>query len=1352
MSHSPFKFLDSYTKDDKDIFFGREREVEELYHRVFEGKIMLVYGVSGTGKSSLIHCGLANKFQDADWLPVNIRRAGDMVRSMAFAINQVAITPLEGEIKTPAQFKKAVRSLYLDHYKPIFFIFDQFEELFIFGNKEEKKEFIQIVKALTDGDLQCRFMFVLREEYLAGITEFEKVIPTILANRVRIERMTLANAKQVIEGPCKVFGIEVEEGFSDEMLEKLSLGSAEVELTYLQVYLDKVYRTASFYSLVIASEERAKQPERSGARRSQSVQDEKIASQSALAMTFSKKILGELGEVKDLLGSFLDEQIELLPDPDSALAVLKSFVSVKGTKRQMSPDEVQDYAQTLGKPLSESTLQELLQTLIQLRILRDKDQNNRYELRHDALATKIYEKITLVEKELLEVRNFIENAYENYRRRNILLPAIDLNYIAPYEDKMYLSGELKHFVEQSKSEIWKAKRRKIRLTLAASIVLFAFITGFAMYSYKAMKEAELQAKIEKSIQLANASLIVAESDPTLAYLLGEKAHHLYPTFESRKALVSSYLKRPFYNTIDGDFFIVSESGSYVVSYEDTEHKLRLYNYLGEQLFYSKKFTKPILLSSIRFLQKERFLSAISVEDSLIQIFSIEGEELFSKKIYDTYEDFDPNYYLNVNKENQVVYFNKNGFNKFKLSGEIISEFDLSKKSILKYAVDTSLNAFVILYIDGIIEIRSIDSFEKTHKTDIEIEQKEGVKILISKSNVLIGNNSETIIWNEETNGLVKIPTNKNDEIDQHILLENSFAHISNNKNIRHISIFDFRGKCKVSYKLFANRKVFFHEDSYLIPMSENKTLKVNGSGEVLDELNGLIIEQNNNLIITKTTKEERNVYSIYNLNEGKIYENTHKNDISFLTNNLLFDKEYIFDFKQNRVKFFNPFKNSLSHLKELVYIETLGDRKLVRGFSGKSKIFNLNQLLSSIEDFSFGEKDFSISPQMCFSNSNRYIIAKDSDSLILYDKFEKKISSAQYNKGIWLSGNAKFSNTDQYVALINHMDYYEKELVLDVFNLPDLELVFSKQLNGVTVIDFSSEDDTLAVYSEGMLYLYSPEFKILKENRILNIYGYYAYLWDEMPQINYPFISGIIGNRDTNRFYAPSSDSAFVIFNFVMDTVWTYSIAQDIKKAYNKHDPLSLKTLFQIFTSSNFNKLILWKGYEGKLQTYDIEKNIYETILINQKYSGGFFLKDDHLIFLPVGLSISASSYGTLRYQSKGIIEIYNSDNFRNTTGLPIVPEIGIEILSNTFFCIPDGVKNNLYDYDYRLFLTFDNNYRNFEVSHDGKYLIMYSRDESRIRKVPLDPNEIIVRVRAQKEFGKIRDFTEREKDEYQIR
>src|SRR5512137_1018552 len=89
---SPFKFLDSFTKDDREIFFGRDREIEELHTRVFESKILLVYGTSGTGKSSLINCGLANRFNDSDWLPVNVRRGSDINRSLFEALAKTAIT------------------------------------------------------------------------------------------------------------------------------------------------------------------------------------------------------------------------------------------------------------------------------------------------------------------------------------------------------------------------------------------------------------------------------------------------------------------------------------------------------------------------------------------------------------------------------------------------------------------------------------------------------------------------------------------------------------------------------------------------------------------------------------------------------------------------------------------------------------------------------------------------------------------------------------------------------------------------------------------------------------------------------------------------------------------------------------------------------------------------------------------------------------------------------------------------------------------------------------------------------------------------------------------------------------
>ena len=85
-------FLTAIHSEDRDIFFGRDQEITDLYRRVFESKILLVYGISGTGKSSLINCGLASRFDDSDWLPVNVRRGSNIIESVNEAFNKHAIS------------------------------------------------------------------------------------------------------------------------------------------------------------------------------------------------------------------------------------------------------------------------------------------------------------------------------------------------------------------------------------------------------------------------------------------------------------------------------------------------------------------------------------------------------------------------------------------------------------------------------------------------------------------------------------------------------------------------------------------------------------------------------------------------------------------------------------------------------------------------------------------------------------------------------------------------------------------------------------------------------------------------------------------------------------------------------------------------------------------------------------------------------------------------------------------------------------------------------------------------------------------------------------------------------------
>lgn len=460
MKNSPFKFLDSYSREDRKIFFGRDKEIEELYSRVFQSRILVVYGVSGTGKSSLINCGLANKFNDSDWLPVSIRRGFNINRSLIDSLLKSALSDPAKNANNPI---KLIRSVYLDHFKPVFLIFDQFEEVFIFGTKAERDEFISTLKKIIDSDLQCRFIFSMREEYLAGFTEFEKVIPSFLDNRIRIEKMTRQNAIRAIEGPCEVYGIAVEEGLPGKIVEKLNPDSPEVELTYFQVYLDKLFRFA-------AEEE----------------EDVKIINGS-----HSDKV----GDVKDLLGAFLEEQISQLDDPATGLVILKSFVSVKGTKHQVTEQDVVEYSRTLGMDIDISVVRDMIQKFIRLRILRDKDEHSRYELRHDSLASAIYEKITLVEKELLEVRQFIESSFNNFERRELYLTAADLEYIAPYEDKLFLGEKLSKFISQSKRIIHKAKRRRQNVMIVTAAVLFAILSFFSLWAMRERRNALAQQKI-----------------------------------------------------------------------------------------------------------------------------------------------------------------------------------------------------------------------------------------------------------------------------------------------------------------------------------------------------------------------------------------------------------------------------------------------------------------------------------------------------------------------------------------------------------------------------------------------------------------------------------------------------------------------------------------------------------------------------------------------------------------------------------------------------------------------------------------------------------------------------------------
>jgi WD40 repeat protein len=663
---SPFKFLDSYTKDDRKIFFGREREIEELYHRVFESKIMLVYGVSGTGKSSLIHCGLANKFQDTDWLPIVIRRGVNIVDSMAAGIMSASITAQKAKMAVSEDFKKGIKSLYLDYYKPVFFIFDQFEELFIFGDKDERRSFIHIVKSLLDSELQCRLIFIMREEYMAGVTEFEKFIPTFFTNRVRIEKMSHRNALEAIKGPCNVFNISLEDGFGETLLEKLSPGSEDVELTYLQVFLDKIFRLAV---------------------------NENESQKSGQQISFTLPHLNKTGNVSDLLGSFLDDQILLMEDPDTAMSVLKAFVSGRGTKRPADETDTINNVQSLGKVITPEKVKELILSFVNLRVLRDKDDNGRYELRHDALAEKIYEKFSTAEKELLEIRQMIENAYQYYLKRKILLSNEDLAYISNKDSILNLSPELRGFMDECRQHQEAKKRAVTRLIIFSGL---AFLILLSTIGYTLLNRSNKS----KSILLAKES-VIQFTRPIDRLCLASAAWESYPTVEAKEALFKSFNACIRNQGEDKD--LIDLRNEYLVKFDTVSSSIKsaacsrdgrfIYGYSKDSVFVWGKNgelhsafsigNSPLI--SARMSDDGKYLAAVNTDSMLIAWDNL-GYIKFSRKT--GYNSVNKDQIFRFTKENRILAISDNqDADLIDINGNSIQSFDKHMGNI--NAVDIS---------------------------------------------------------------------------------------------------------------------------------------------------------------------------------------------------------------------------------------------------------------------------------------------------------------------------------------------------------------------------------------------------------------------------------------------------------------------------------------------------------------------------------------------------------------------------------------------------------------------------------------------------------------------------------------
>ncbi|HEY5891906.1 MAG TPA: hypothetical protein VIT91_01630 [Chthoniobacterales bacterium] len=236
----PWLGLASFGEATQRFFFGRDTEIAEIYVRVREQALTVLYGQSGLGKTSLLGAGLIPKLRVENCRPVLIRlryESGDppLVQQAFNALAAHGLNPSGGNVSGTLWewlHHMTSRPDALDTAPPAL-IFDQFEEIFTLGQRAERPDEVRdlfeqladVVENRPPAALKRRFqndrrlareydqmpsavrvVLTLREDFLSHLEQWKKLLPSLMRNRMALSLLSGPQALEAVVKPGNLEG------------------------------------------------------------------------------------------------------------------------------------------------------------------------------------------------------------------------------------------------------------------------------------------------------------------------------------------------------------------------------------------------------------------------------------------------------------------------------------------------------------------------------------------------------------------------------------------------------------------------------------------------------------------------------------------------------------------------------------------------------------------------------------------------------------------------------------------------------------------------------------------------------------------------------------------------------------------------------------------------------------------------------------------------------------------------------------------------------------------------------------------------------------------------------------------
>ena len=275
---SPFRGLLTFDASHSHLFFGRDREVDNVRDRLASGvRFLPIVGDSGSGKSSLVHAGLIpsllrGRLGMADWRIATMQPGDDPLGALAQAMPQfdptlslesrsaainTAKTHLHpqggttnldalGEIFAVLQLPQASRQL---------LIIDQFEQLFTLAPLLEKTaagekqswsqspaaRFIDIVlRAVQQPNSSLQAVITLRMDFFGLCGRHPELWKLLTRDQYTLPRMDQDRLRQIIVKPMALAGMPIDRHLADKLIDDVDAQPGGLAL--LEHALDRLWQ------------------------------------------------------------------------------------------------------------------------------------------------------------------------------------------------------------------------------------------------------------------------------------------------------------------------------------------------------------------------------------------------------------------------------------------------------------------------------------------------------------------------------------------------------------------------------------------------------------------------------------------------------------------------------------------------------------------------------------------------------------------------------------------------------------------------------------------------------------------------------------------------------------------------------------------------------------------------------------------------------------------------------------------------------------------------------------------------------------------------------------------------------